>query len=479
MEGQTTLNGEPAQKDVPTFADRDRTGEQADETRAETPIQSVSDGGESDMQILARTLQDMMDGRGAGSDDLAGEGTDWFYIGDQLKVVQNPDDYLLSEVTGEYRGLTVYGDGHPSHVPSPSSFISGELSGSVSTKEEVIRVLKSTQKSPMLIGDAGTGKNTALGSVYASLGQNVFRVQVGIGMTEHDLIAEKDLHGGNTIVNLKSGGKAGVFGGAWLVDEINMADGNLTSFIHAAAEEVGKRSLSLPGTGVTLTDLPVTDAEIAAAGGDHRAAIREKWDPSAHLGRFLHPEFRVAATRNPPTYQGAHAMNDAAADRFSPIWFDYLDPDKEAKLLAEEVGTEVAGVKPLVDVVDTEIRSLRGNGTGGTRCPISYRRLADVVEYALGHGVSLYDGASEKLVHYAQNENDRHLLEDVLADNEHELSVVPKPAGQNPTQQVEYVTCAVGDCGFDQPVTDTPDGSRAHKGVCPDCENPSIDTVMR
>lgn len=365
-------------------------------------------------------------------------------ITDNLVITQDPEEYVLSEPDGEHNGLTTYSDAPKREVPPDRTFISDN--GDVDTMEELIRAIASENRCPMLIGDAGTGKNTSIDALYSELNQPVYRQQMGSGLTVHDLFAETELRDGDTVTTLKAFGKAAMFGGVAVVDEINLANDRLIANLNSMAEKQGQRRVPIPGTGVTLTDLP-EDTE---------------WDADKHLGKYIHPEFRVAATRNPPSYSGAEALNFALNDRFSPIRYDYPDIDVESKLLAQDIGADKDQIKPLVEVIHNGVRVPRSNNAG-TSCPVSYRRLIDAVEYSKYHDVTLHKAGIAKIAGYAQDAADRQKIEGALNDKKMKLDIVI--GGENAT-----LNC--GHCGHEVELSNA--SGKAKQGVCPDCESPHM-----
>lgn len=475
MESQQTLDGSTAGQ------------QQNGNGQAQASVEVEQPNGGIDIQQLAGAIAQAANQMNSGPQQNGQNGqnvdsTDGLYhITDDLILTQDPDHYLLDNPTGDtYQGLHKYDDAPAERVPHDAAFISGELTGDVSTKEELLRALRSTTASPILIGDAGTAKNTSIDSVYHPIGQPVYRLQCGSGLTVFDLFAETDMRNGNTVTTLKPFGLATVFGGLAVADEINLANHGLIAHFNSMGEKVGSRKVTLPGTGVTLTDLPVSDEEIAEHGSEHAARLA-KWDPDEHLGRYIHPEFRFAATRNPPTYSGADEINDALNDRFSPIRYVYVGIDTEARILAAQAGTAQGDVKPLVRVVKTEIREPRKHGNGVT-CPISFRRLQDAVEYSLAHGVSLYAGAKEKIGGYAQNEMDRGKIEGALSDHKSDLSGVPTEQDVEDMADIgdEETVYMCSNCGWEKSATDVADDAPASaNGVCHDCNGPFADKVKK
>jgi MoxR-like ATPase len=330
-----------------------------------------------------------------------------YKLTEELTITRNPENFVLSSFQDRYRGLRICSDAPVHLVPTDKTLISTELSGSVSTKEELCRTLRSDKTCSMLIGDAGTGKNTAIEAIYNKIRQPIYRTQCNSGITKQDLIAQTELVDGNTVTTLKSAGLAAIFGGCLVLDEINLANNRVTAVINSMAEEKGKRRLEIPSVGATLTELD-----------DDKS-----WNKTKHLGRYIHPEFRVIATRNPSTYTGTKKINDSLNDRFSHIRFEYIGIEAESAIIADELNVKTREVKPLVRTVQEELREARKHNSG-TTCPISYRRVIDAVEYSKAHETSLYHAAIENIITYAQNEADREFMRSAFEDRKNELSEI-------------------------------------------------------
>lgn len=374
----------------------------------DTPVETHETDSDSRSESTDARVEGLLELLDQSATDVGQPGTveSCHRLTEQLVVTQDPERFLLSETAETHRGLNVYSDAPPSQVPVSRSFISGTHAGSVSTKEELCRTLRSNTTTPILIGDAGTGKNTSIDSLYSTLNQPVYRQQMGSGLSVFDVFAETELRDGNTVTTLKPFGLAAVFGGLAVIDEINLADQRLIANLNSMVEERGKRQLALPGTGVTLRDLPES----------------QTWDPDVHLGKYLHPEFRVAATRNPPSYTGADTLNNALNDRFSPIRYQYPSVEREATLLSEKTNVRESDLTPLIEAIDM-VREARRNNSG-PRCPVSHRRLLDAVEYATSHGTTVYHAAVEKIAGYAQSEADRDFIESTLRDHKTALDTM-------------------------------------------------------
>jgi MoxR-like ATPase len=375
---------------------------------------------------------------------------------DELSISRNPNKYVLSSYDGTLggTGLKICTDAPEHIVPVDKSLISTALSGDASTKRELYRTLKSDNVCPMLIGDAGTGKNTAIDSIYSDIDQPVYRIQCNNGMTTQDLIAQTELVDGHTITTLKPAGLAAIFGGCLVLDEINLANSRITAVVNSMTEEIGKRRIEIPTVGTTLSDLDEN----------------ESWDKEEHLGRYIHPRFRIVATRNPSTYKGARKINSALNDRFSPILFKYMGVDTEAEKIANEFDVEKKDVLPLVETVQNEIREARKNNCGPS-CPVSYRRLVDTVEYSQFHETTLYDAAIENIVRYAQSEHDRKYIKSALRDCRNKLSIIVG----NDNMRGKEVRCF---CGFTSTLNNS-SKALTKSGICPICELPTLEFQKR
>lgn len=456
MNGQATLDGDD------TGQQEFDTGSEQTTVEVEQAVDESNTDEGNDIEKLAGAIVSALNQANSEQDPSDSENGDVYHITEELTITQNPEKHLIDSPTGdEYGGIRKYDDAPTERVPNDVAFISGSQEGDVSTKEELLRALATDTTNPMLIGDAGTAKNTSIDSVYNSLGQPLYRFQCGAGASKFDLVAETKLRDGNTVTTLKQVGKAAVFGGGVVLDEINLLDDRLTPVLNAICEKVGNRSVTLPGAGVTLTDLPED----------------EEWDAEKHLGKYIHPEFRIVATRNPPTYTGADIINNALNDRFSPIWYAYLGIEKEAEILAVATNTEQSDVQALVRVVQNKIRKPRKHGNGVT-CPISFRRLQDAVEYSVDHGVSLYSGAKQKVAMYAQSEADKRKLKSTLKDEKSDLGVTPTEVDHTDMDGVsdENAVFECTNCGWSVGASEPDDDSKVRtNGICGDCGGPFVE----
>jgi len=201
----------------------------------------------------------------------------------------------------------------------------------------------------------------------------MYRQEFGSDTSVMDVVGEKDLTGaGGTYYILGKAAKAAMFGGVYVADEIAMATGSVTSYLHPLFEDQGSRELELRGTGRTLHDLP--------------AGV--EWDPSEHLGEYIHPDFYAVGTTNPPHYADVSPMNDALRSRCMVIEHPYLagDPtdsdgvETEAELVAAETGADAEAVTPIVELAAL-LRQARREGND-IQSPIGHREIRDTVELA-------------------------------------------------------------------------------------------------
>ncbi|MFB6109323.1 MAG: AAA family ATPase [Halodesulfurarchaeum sp.] len=324
---------------------------------------------------------------GRGDHDLAG-----------IRVTLDPADHLVGPPTEEtHHGLQVREPG-PQQVPDVrTAYHPTAMTEDRDAEQVIARALGEMDKPVLLEGEAGTGKNTAVLTLAGRTNRPVTRMNFGADTTIFDLIGEKDLVGGDTVYVLGELAKAALFGWIFVADEINMAEGDITSHLHAICEEVGRRRLTLRGTGRTLTDLP-PDVE---------------WDPEKHLGRYIHPAFRFVGTANPLSYAGTSEMNDAFRSRFVVLPVEYLPPEEEAALLIEETGVEEETARELTAVAE---RLREAHRRDELETPISHRELLKVVEMAGPEEqfMSIGEAARLVLVGHATLKLDEATIRDII-----------------------------------------------------------------
>jgi MoxR-like ATPase len=218
-----------------------------------------------------------------------------------------------------YYGLTVLKEpreGHPL-VPSEDDYFERDLPhaphADTTDVEALCTAMSDPDFSPLLIGDAGTGKDTLIRHVCSRTNRPVVRVNFGSDIRYEDLVGMYTLNKDKEMVwrdgYLTSAVK---YGWVFIADELNAAPPESTMPLHQVTEERGKASLVLR-----------TKSEVV--------------EP--------HHQFRFVGTMN-PEYHGTNQLNDAFKSRFYPIEIDYLDETREAKLLKSKINDGETLVEP-------------------------------------------------------------------------------------------------------------------------------------
>jgi nitric oxide reductase NorQ protein len=325
-----------------------------------------------------------------------------------LQIDVDPEEQLVGEQvdTGPY-GMPKLVNSHPAVPESRIPYFPSDLDDINRDTEEVFRRALALDKPVILEGEAGTGKNQLIDATGAELNVAVYRQEFGVDTTVFDVVGEKDLDGeGGTTYVLGKATKAAMFGGIYVADELNMASGSVTSYLHPLFEDEGKRELELRGTGRTLRPLP----------GD------EEWDPAKHLGRYIHPHFYAVGTQNPLHYADTQEQNDALRSRCTVIEHPYLAESEadeagigaEAKLTAAETGADPEDVKPVVRLAAV-LREARKKGND-LSVPIGHREIRDTVDLAGPEQefMSFEEAARVKFVGQASLKQDKQFIEDTI-----------------------------------------------------------------
>lgn len=276
----------------------------------------------------------------------------------------------------------------------------------------------------ILEGDHGSGKNQLVRSVASRLNLPMERQEFGADTSVMDVVGEKDLDGEDgTYYILGKAAKIAMFGGIYVADEINMAGGSVTSYLHPLFEDHGSRELELRGTGRTLRDLP----------------DGVEWDPEKHVGKYIHPDAYFVGTCNPLDYADTNPMNDALRSRCHVIEHPHLAEDEdddegveqEAKLVVDEVKADdrlmeladdfnddglVSRVKPLVRLAAV-LREARREGNA-IQTPIGHREIRDTVKLAgpSEEFQSFESAAKSKFVGQAALKQDKQYIEDTIEE---------------------------------------------------------------
>jgi len=395
----------------PSFDVTDLNGEAPSDgsDTAPEPVDDKDDASDVEMaQAAPETAQSDVD---ASVSDL-----DLFEVNGILITV-DPEEELVGEPTGDdWYGLPKLTNGHDSIPNETTPYFPVEVSpGNRDSEEWMGRVLGEHCRPLLFEGEAGTGKNRGIARAASATNRPTQRTNFGSDVSVFDLVGEKEIADGQTYYILGDQARAAMFGHIGIWDEVNMVTGDTSSFLHGLAEEPGNRSLELRGTGVTLTDIPVSDDELDRYGSWYEAA-RRKWDADKHLGKYIHPEFRITATCNPLDYADTKSMNDAFRDRFVVVEHPYLDPQRESALLAEETGADPSDVRSLADLANV-LREARAQANAH-QTPITHRSLLKTVEMAgPDEGfMSFRDAALNVMVDHASTKKDKQYIRDTIQD---------------------------------------------------------------
>ncbi len=287
-------------------------------------------------------------------------------------------------LTGEdHHGLGVLKDiGHPL-VPDQEKYYKQEIQGTDAYDVEVFcQALADSDFNPLLIGDAGTGKDTLILHVCSMTNRPVVRVNFGSDVRYEDLVGMYILDE-NQQMRWRDGLLTAAVRNGWafIADEINAAPPESTMPLHQVTEEKEKASL----------------------------VIRERGEIVD-----VHEHFRFVGTMNPPdSYGGTNRMNAAFKSRFYSIEIDYLDAQREAELLKKKVDLEGSDISE--DDLETlcEMASkLRDKyQRGDLMTAITTRELLKACNLA---GTMSLGDATWMVLRGHANETDRELIKDVV-----------------------------------------------------------------
>jgi len=223
------------------------------------------------------------------------------------KDVSNADVSELEMSVGDpigedFNGLEILRDvGHPMVPDIDHGYVKRPVRGGMTDVELAAEIVADDEYAALFQGETGVGKDYLVEYLCAKTNRPMVRVNFGAGTTYADLIGDW--------VPADDGGfefKPGILymavkhGWVFVADEINAAGPEATMPLHGITESDGK--LSVPPTSEVL-------------------------DP--------HPEFKMVATMNPPSYAGTKPLNDAFRTRFFVMDVDYLEPEGEKALLFE------------------------------------------------------------------------------------------------------------------------------------------------
>lgn len=286
------------------------------------------------------------------------------------------------ETDDDYHGLAKLQDvGHP-EVPAIEDYYEQELPDADVTDVQVLcRTLADNDFSPLLVGEAGTGKDTLVMHVCAETNRPVVRVNFGSDVRYENIVGMYTLNADEEMEWVDGVLTHAVrYGWVFIADEINAAPPESTMPLHQVTEE-GDRS------GLLLRE----ESEVVTP----------------------HPQFRFVATMNPPRggYGGANQLNDAFKSRFYTIQVDYLDPDRESELVEAKTDNESLDSEQIERLCRMASRLRRQYKREEISTPITTRELLKATN--LAEIMSLREAATVVLTGHAKEE-DEQTIRDVI-----------------------------------------------------------------
>lgn len=218
-------------------------------------------------------------------------------------------------------------------------------------QEEVMSLIRLAMKknmSALLVGDTGCGKTSMVEAVAEETGSTLVRISINGATTPDELIGKYELKNGSTVFEKGPLYVAMEEGLTLVLDEVNMASGEVTSLLH-----------------------PVMDDAHALTVSTNRCEVVK-----------AHKDFRVFATMNPTEeYSGTKEMNAAFASRFGlTLYVDYPQQNDEIAILVEQGGCTVTSATVISEVA-VRLRKARKEGKVYYKCStrdcISWAKLVE------------------------------------------------------------------------------------------------------
>lgn len=232
----------------------------------------------------------------------------------------------------------------------------------------------------LLTGPPGTGKNALFEEVAAQTNRPLVRIPCSKDIRYEDVVGHYAPAEDGSGFEWKDGllTMAVRYGWIVIIDEINMAPGDITSALHQITE--GTPKLVVRQTGEVV-------------------------DP--------HPEFRVGATKNPYGHAGTKRMNEAFLSRWRVVEIPYLDRDAEVNVLKNSVDGLSGKEDELKNLVDFANKAREEYRDGTMSTAISTRHLQRVCDYIGDDFLSLKEAVKASIVP-TLSEDDKDVFERVV-----------------------------------------------------------------
>lgn len=308
----------------------------------------------------------------------------WTYVDQYRDMAARDDITAITRPPGReldkepFNELPILKNVHHPHVPDVDEYYEQELPNADSTDVEVLsRALADADYSPLLVGEAGTGKDTLIEYVCSVTNRPAVRVNFGSDVRYEDLVGRYTLNENEEIQWVDGTLTHAVrYGYVFIADEINAAPPESTMPLHQVTEEGDRAELLLREEG-------------------------EKIEP--------HPQFRFVATMNPPRggYGGAKQLNDAFKSRFYTIEVDYLDAERETELLKSKVDTDEISTEEMETLCKMAARLRTQYKREGINTPVTTRELLKTCK--LSDIMSVRDAAKIVIGGHAKDEDEKQI----------------------------------------------------------------------